>query len=62
MTFISYLTKHITILNKLVSKEFDKIFPKLSQKHQNIFEKIKQIITEAKCLTMIDYNLERTFI
>ena len=55
-TFIFHLTEHIVVLDELVSKEFDKIFPKWSQKHQNIFEKIKQIVTEAKYLTMIDYN------
>jgi len=44
------------ILDRLIRKEFDRVFSKWLEKYQNIFKTIKKIIIRAKCLKIIDYN------
>lgn len=40
VTFIYYLAEYTVVLDELVSKKFNKIFLKWSQKHQNTLERI----------------------
>jgi len=55
-----HLVEYIVILDGLVRKEFDRAFPKWSERYQKVFKTIKKIITEAKCLAIIDYNFRET--
>ena len=47
----------MTVLDKLTTKECDKVFPTWEPKHQNAFNAIKVLAMSKKCLTTIDPSL-----
>ncbi|PPQ76896.1 hypothetical protein CVT24_008781 [Panaeolus cyanescens] len=55
--FLPKLAIQSAILDKLTTKSCNTNFPAWTQVHQSAFEKIKNIVTSRKCLTIIDRNL-----
>jgi hypothetical protein len=54
--FLPALAEHTSILTPLTTKECDLKFPTWNEKHQCAFDAIKQLVTSAECLTVIDYE------
>jgi hypothetical protein len=55
-TFLPALAEHTGVLTPLTTKECDQEFPTWMSEHQKAFEAIKQLVTGAECLTVIDYD------
>lgn len=55
-TFLPHLAPHTAVLNKLTTKEAERVFPTWSSSHQHTFDSIKEIICSRECLTIIDHS------
>jgi hypothetical protein len=54
--FLPKLAMQSDILNRLTWKDCNEVFPKWTQKHQEAFDTIKQIVVSRECLTIIDHT------
>jgi hypothetical protein len=54
--FLPGLAEHTSILTPLTTAEADRDFPGWTDEHQHAFEAIKELVTGAGCLTVIDYD------
>jgi hypothetical protein len=54
--FLPALAEYTSILTPLTSKECDLNFPTWTAEHQSAFTHIKELVTGAECLTVIDYD------
>jgi hypothetical protein len=54
--FLPALAEHTSVLTQLTTKECDRNFPPWTEMHQQAFDAIKQLVTSAECLTVIDYE------
>ena len=55
--FLPNLAQHTNVLDDLTTKECDKIFPPWSERHQKVFDDIKELVLSKACLTTIDPSL-----
>jgi hypothetical protein len=55
-TFLPALAEYTSILTPLTMKECDCSFLAWTAAHQHAFDAIKQLVTSAECLTVIDYD------
>ena len=55
--FLPHLAEHTTVLDKLTTKECNKVFPPWEHRHQTAFDAIKKLAVSNKCLTTIDPSL-----
>ena len=56
VAFLPRLTKYRTVLTPLTTKEAQKEWPGWSKDHQAAFQRIKDIVLGAECLTTIDHD------
>ena len=54
--FLPNLATHTAVLMELTYKDCDKKFPPWTTRHQQAFDKIKQLVLSQDCLTTIDYS------
>jgi hypothetical protein len=52
--FLPNLAEHTGILDELTTKDCNKSFPPWMNRHQTVFDAIKNLATSKKCLTTID--------
>jgi hypothetical protein len=56
-TFLPKIADHTLVLDKLTQKECDKSFPKWTQRYQDTFNSIRELVASPACLTTIDPSL-----
>lgn len=58
VAFLPRLAEFSNILSSnLATKECDKVFPAWSQKYEDAFQAIKDIVTSRDCLTVINHDM-----
>ena len=56
--FLPHLAQHTSVLDKLTTKDCNKIFPAWNTKHKTAFQAIKDLVTSTGCLTTIDSSAQ----
>jgi hypothetical protein len=54
--FLPNVTTHTHVLQELTTKDCDRHFPEWTSRHQEAFDKIKELVAGRGCLTTINYE------
>jgi Reverse transcriptase (RNA-dependent DNA polymerase) len=57
-TFLPALAEHTSVLSPLTSKEYNSEFPTWTERHQEAFNAIKNLVVSRDCLTVIDHIIQ----